>query len=104
MTTRLGTFALLVIALFVVCDSLFPNMSATRRWEYTILSTPDALIKQALANYGASGWELVFARRAMGANNVPGYEVILKRSARVWSTSGVIEWAWLHMSSDPPRG
>ncbi len=78
-TAALSTLALLVIALFVVGDALFPNV--TKRWEYTIVSSSDSVVADVLTKLGASGWELVFARRAVDADKVAVYEMIFKRSA-----------------------
>lgn len=49
------------------------------KWEYRIEGIPDLRFDEAMASLGSDGWELVFARRASGANDEMAYECIFKR-------------------------
>lgn len=54
------------------------------RWEYMIVSVPDSMFNEQLNKLGASGWEMVFARRASDGNAphpTMSYEMIFKRHA-----------------------
>ena len=83
MRTTLSTLALLALVSLAVVDAWRPDLKAPQRWEYKTVFKPDLVLWIALDKLGAQGWELVFARRAMGDGQVAGYEMIFKRSARV---------------------
>lgn len=60
-----------------VAAGLLPG---TQRWEYLIFAPKDAELDYELNKLGASGWEIVSARRATSATgNRASYELIMKR-------------------------
>lgn len=54
-----------------------------QRFEYMVDSIPDLEWASKAQELGNEGWELVFARRASGADDTYLYECIFKRQSRV---------------------
>ncbi len=68
---------LAVIAVLTSLPLIAPR-AAAHRWEYRIDDLPDEVLQKQLDEHGDNGWELVFARRAVG-DGTAAYEVIFKR-------------------------
>jgi hypothetical protein len=88
--TGVRTRLTVVIVLGVVAGLAYAAQTAIgllpdppTRWQYTIESPPDEALVARLVELGASGWELIFARRATGAEaegvRKVSYELILRR-------------------------
>jgi len=56
-----------------------PSRSNPPKWEYKIDSYPDESVVSTLNELGASGWEVIEARRATGGGTA-SYEFILRRA------------------------
>lgn len=70
-----------LLALLLACEALrtfAPNRIAPT-YEYRIDDIRDLKFQQEMDHHGEAGWELVFARRAVGEDKEAGYEVIFKR-------------------------
>lgn len=74
-------FVLAAIVIALVCAVLYRPS-----WEYLVIGPSDAMLGEELNNYGANGWEIVSARRAI-ADKTGLYEIILRRQMRPFSTS-----------------
>ena len=75
----LGVIVLLLGAnLFLVVEPVI-----IPRWEYQIMSAKDRELDKTLRDFGAEGWEVASARRAISKDELGGsegiYECIMKR-------------------------
>jgi hypothetical protein len=76
---QFGVLAGLLVAILAV--HLIPIISPSRAqpsWEYMIESPGDEHLRDEINASGDVGWELVFARRAVGEGKA-SYEMIYKR-------------------------
>lgn len=65
-----------------VIAQLFPVMFPERvqpEWEYMVETPPDESFQKEVDHSGLLGWEMIFARRALGEGREAAYEVIYKR-------------------------
>lgn len=79
---------ILILGLFVIpfFRSTFTQVAPVPQWEYTIISVPDYSFDRKMNEFGADGWDVVFARRASDGNTYSptfSYELILKRPKRL---------------------
>jgi hypothetical protein len=65
--------------ILLLLGALFYGLMKTERWEYAMISVPDAKWKSKMESMGGERWELVTARRVVQADGVTNYEMILKR-------------------------
>lgn len=82
----IGLLALLVVSTIAANFQAWTSQPKPPVYEYTFGSVPDKELDKTLANFGADGWELVFARRASGnpesAKPEYQYEMIFRRQVR----------------------
>jgi hypothetical protein len=71
----LAVLVLIELAPIVVPDRTSP------KWDYQVEGIEDDKFRSEMNAFGAAGWELVFARRAVDTSKdgKAGYEVIFKR-------------------------
>ena len=72
------SFLLVIIIMLLALPFASPNRAAPA-WEYRIEDVPDLQFLPTMERIGNSGWELVFARRAIGEGKESNYEMIFKR-------------------------
>ena len=76
--------ALLAMLIFLGILIYIKQMSVCSAWQYRLESPSDEYFAGEMDKLGEKGWELVFARRALGRDSDnAAYEVILKRR-RLW--------------------
>ncbi|MBI1356600.1 MAG: hypothetical protein GC160_19845 [Acidobacteria bacterium] len=76
------TLILLLLAIQVTFSAFdaVRNFRVNRaRWEYQIASVPDESWSETMKVAGDNGWDLVFARRAVGKDDTAAYEMIFRR-------------------------
>ena len=66
------------IVVLLALPILAPDRTSPR-YEYKILDVKDEELHEGLDRLGHSGWDMVFARRAMGEGKEMAYEMIFKR-------------------------
>ena len=71
-----GLLGLIVVLLAL--PILAPDRTAPR-YEYKIEEVKDLEFLPEMERFGRGGWDLVFARRAMGEGKEMAYEMIFKR-------------------------
>lgn len=87
-TVLLGSLLLVVVMIFHnISREEIKTESAAPKFEYTAIFEKDENLESALELMGASGFEIVFARRAEGNDGDYGYEMILKKNIREDSTN-----------------
>jgi hypothetical protein len=80
---RLNVIAfVLVLVLLALAGQMFLNRALPEQWQYTVAAPKDEDLSAVVNKLGASGWELVSARRASdGDSKDPkmSYEMIFKK-------------------------
>lgn len=77
---QFGIFAALLVGNIMVTAVPILDPARTQpQWEYMIEAPKDETFANEINKSGAVGWELVFARRAIGEGKQAGYELIYKR-------------------------
>jgi len=72
---------IVLLSCIVLITSLiyFHSLSSQTKWEYKLESPDDYSFEREMNEFGADGWELVFARRATNSYSGASYEMIFKR-------------------------
>lgn len=89
LTIILGISAvcLMVIMSIMIYSTFFQKsfVATMPKWEYKIVSPEDSLLDAELKIIGENGWDIIFARRAMGKNEEYKYEMLIKRPMAITS-------------------
>lgn len=98
----LKDWILIALAAAVAAEGAFLVSDRLRStaWTYTIIAPADADLRKELDEAGRNGWEIVAARRAV-TNDIPAYELILKRPASAGDKSQVLPPFLPKASIDP---
>lgn len=66
--------------------ALLTVAACRQKWEYRVVSVPDAQFETMMNAFGADGWDVVSARRASDGTATFSYELILKRTVSRWNS------------------